>query len=521
MKYSQDIRARFWKKSEGKIGSYLLFAFIFVALYAPFFASSRPLCVLYDSTWYFPLFHSYFSHVVFSKNIDLFFNILGVALPLLIVLFKYPRVFFVLFPLGIFVVFFLINPLQYHEGKDLKLQKMKAIDSEQYDLYAPSRKNYPFPSFAFDLSFMKPQEKLDLVVEERLQKEQHERILASLRYPVANPVTLWSISKSRQEEQIRSLEAKIQSLKFRYEVSRAEEEELRLSGKDREKLREIVAFNIHYETLQNRLSYILKKNEWITQQQGKISYLLMPFIRPFHWQDDVGGNQATNRQVSFMELSRLTRHDLISSLIFGVRISLFVGIVATILSLAIGIPLGLASGYYGGRWDIVLCRLVEVWESMPAFFMLLLIVALLESKSIFLIITVIAIFSWTGTFRYVRAETLRQREALYIDACRALGFSNLRILFLHLLPNAIVPVIALLPFDMMSAITREAGLSFLGLGDEQSCSWGQLMDEGRAAFPQEASLLWPPAIALTILLIAIAFIGDALHQAMDPKLHSE
>ena len=86
-----------------------------------------------------------------------------------------------------------------------------------------------------------------------------------------------------------------------------------------------------------------------------------------------------------------------------------------------------------------------------------------------------------------------------------------------MLALASVPVIALLPFDIMAAITREAALAFLGLGEEHSCSWGVLMDEGRMAFPQESALLWPPAIALTVLLMAIAFVGNALQTALDPK----
>src|SRR5262249_38942468 len=107
----------------------------------------------------------------------------------------------------------------------------------------------------------------------------------------------------------------------------------------------------------------------------------------------------------------------------------------------------------------------------------------------------------------------------YVEACFAQGFSNRYIMFIHILPNAIPPLLTLLPFAMMGAITSEAGLSFLGLGEEGSCSWGVLMDEGRAAFPGESHLLWPPAALLTILLVAIALVGDALRDTFDPKLH--
>ena len=99
-----------------------------------------------------------------------------------------------------------------------------------------------------------------------------------------------------------------------------------------------------------------------------------------------------------------------------------------------------------------------------------------------------------------------------------MGFSDRYIMFSHILPNAIPPLLALVPFAVMGAITSEAGLSFLGLGEEGSGSWGVLMDEGRTAFPAESYLLWPPAILLTIFLVAIAIMGDTLRDALDPKL---
>jgi len=156
---------------------------------------------------------------------------------------------------------------------------------------------------------------------------------------------------------------------------------------------------------------------------------------------------------------------------------------------------------------------------MPTFFMLLMIVAFLQSKSIFLVIGIIGLFGWTNFSRFVRGEFLKQKQLPYVEACHALGFNNRRIMFNHLLPNAIPPLLTLIPFAIMSAMTSEAGLSFLGLGEEGSTSWGVLMDEGRSAFPSESYLLWPPALLLTTLLVAIAIVGDTLRDALDPKMH--
>jgi peptide/nickel transport system permease protein len=176
------------------------------------------------------------------------------------------------------------------------------------------------------------------------------------------------------------------------------------------------------------------------------------------------------------------------------------------------------AGFFGGKWDLLISRFMEIWEAMPVFFMLLFVVAITQSKSIFLVISVLGIFGWIGIARFIRGEILKQRNLTYVEACHSVGLKNSRIIFSHILPNAIPPVLTLLPFAVMGAIVAEAGLSFLGLGEEGSSSWGVLMDEGRSAFPAESYLLWPPALLLTILLVAIAIVGDTLRDALDPKM---
>lgn len=258
--------------------------------------------------------------------------------------------------------------------------------------------------------------------------------------------------------------------------------------------------------------------KWTREEKPKLTIILSPLIRPYHWEEDTLGNSKINRELPFFERTRINHKDLTAALIFGVRVSLVVGVLAVMLSLTIGIPLGAFAGYFAGKVDLIISRLLEVWEAMPAFFMLLLIVAVSRSKSIFIVISVIGLFGWTGIARFLRGEMLKQRTLPYAEACHSLGFRSMYIIFSHLLPNAIAPVLTLLPFAVMGAITSEAALSFLGLGEEGSTSWGVLMDEGRSAFPGESYLLWPPALLLTILLIAIAIVGDTLRDALDPKL---
>lgn len=250
----------------------------------------------------------------------------------------------------------------------------------------------------------------------------------------------------------------------------------------------------------------------------KVEFIVMPLIRPYHFEEDAGGDLSMNKLLPFWELTRTNHKDLMAALIFGTRISLVVGFLSIFLALLIAVPLGSIVGYYGGKLDIVLSRLLEVWESMPTFFMLLLIVAILQDKSIFLVILVIGLFGWTTFARFLRAEFFKQKARAYVSAAASIGYKDSTIIFREILPNAIPPLLTLLPFAMMSAISSEAGLSFLGLGEEGSCSWGVLMDEGRGAFPGESYLLWPPAICLTTLLVAIALVGDATRDAIDPKL---
>lgn len=274
-----------------------------------------------------------------------------------------------------------------------------------------------------------------------------------------------------------------------------------------------------YEQAQGSLQFIHDRDRWLEEQNNRISFMVMPVFRPFHWEDDAGGQQSLNQFLPWWELTRTDRKDFAAALVFGVRISIVVGITAVALALAIGIPVGCLAGYYAATTDIVVCRLMEVWEAMPTFFMLLLVVSVTQSKSIFLVIAIIGFFGWTGFSRYIRGEFFKQRNLPYVEACRAQGFNDSYVIFRHILPNAIPPLLTLLPFAIMGAITTEAGLSFLGLGEEGSCSWGVLMDEGRRAFPGESYLLWPPAILLTALLVAIALVGDALRDSIDPRLH--
>lgn len=485
--YWQKIWKQFRQHYLGTVALGVVALFCLCGIYAPFLASSKPLIVRFDGEWYFPLFRYLFYTGFYTKLIDLFFNLMIFTFPLfLIVLWLGKKRWFALLCLIQLAAFgsLILWPVKDPASDPLKSQERQAALKKL-------RENGEFPSWEFELSFLNEYARLDQVLRFKQRKAQHQRVSRYLVDEKKELPTLWGMDQKLYQGRI----ARKENVLSQFEPGTQD-----------------------YERAKASLQYSLDKRRWLETQSQQLSWEVMPLVRHFHWEDDAGGEQEMNQFLPWWELTRINRKDLVAALIFGVRISLVVGLLAVGLAMMIGIPIGSLAGYYGGKWDILVCRLLEIWESMPTFFMLLLVVAMTQSKSIFIVIAVVGLFGWTGFSRYIRGEFFKQRNLPYVEACHAMGFKDRRIIFSHILPNAIPPVLTLLPFAIMAAITSEAGLSFLGLGEEGSCSWGVLMDEGRAAFPGESYLLWPPAILLTLLLVAIALVGDAMRDAIDPKM---
>ena len=211
--------------------------------------------------------------------------------------------------------------------------------------------------------------------------------------------------------------------------------------------------------------------------------------------------------------------DLLSRVIWGARTSLSVGIVAAGISATIGILLGALAGFFGGKVDDVISRIIEIFLMMPTFFLVLLIVAVFGS-SITYIMIVIGLTTWPTTARITRAQVLSVKELAFVEAARASGASSWRILFRHVLPNAIHPAIANMVLQMGQAIMIEAALSYLGLGDPNYPSWGRIIYEGQ---PYILTAWWIPlfpGIALVLTVLAINFVGDASLRTLSPKLRT-
>lgn len=208
--------------------------------------------------------------------------------------------------------------------------------------------------------------------------------------------------------------------------------------------------------------------------------------------------------------------DVLARLIYGFRLSILFALVLTIIGVVLGIIAGAIQGYFGGYPDLLMQRFMEIWGSMPELY-LLIIFASLFTPSVWLLIGLLSLFGWMGLADYVRAEFLRARNQVYVKSAKALGASDTSIMFRHVLPNAMTPVITFLPFRISGAILALTSLDFLGLGVPPSTpSLGELLSQGKANI--DAWWLSLAAfVVLVVMMLLLNFIGEALRDAMDPR----
>lgn len=210
--------------------------------------------------------------------------------------------------------------------------------------------------------------------------------------------------------------------------------------------------------------------------------------------------------------------DVFARMLYGTRVSLTIGVVAVSIYVAIGVFLGAIAGYFGGWADVVISRLVEVMICFPSFFLILTLAAFVEERSIFHVMVIIGITSWTGVARLIRAEFLKHKSLEYAQAALALGIPRRRIIFGHILPNAVAPVLVTATFGVAAAILTESSLAFLGLGDLSAPSWGMTLSAGRTE-----GALWLilfPGFAIFALVSVLNLVGEGLRDALDPKMRS-
>ncbi|MGH0241404.1 ABC transporter permease [Sinorhizobium meliloti] len=208
--------------------------------------------------------------------------------------------------------------------------------------------------------------------------------------------------------------------------------------------------------------------------------------------------------------------DVLAGILHGSRISLFVGLMATALGLTFGVFVGAIAGYFGGWIDDLLVRLIEIFQTLPSFVLLVVLVAIVQPSATTVTLA-IAVISWPTVARLTRAEFRAIREKDFVMAARSLGFGDGRIIFCEILPNALPPIIVTSSVMVATAILMESALSFMGLGDPNVVSWGSMIGTGRELVRTAWYLTALPGLAIVFTVLALNLIGDGLNDALNPR----
>jgi oligopeptide transport system permease protein len=209
--------------------------------------------------------------------------------------------------------------------------------------------------------------------------------------------------------------------------------------------------------------------------------------------------------------------DYLSRLIFGARTSLTVALFVQVIALLIGIPLGALGGYFGGRTDFVITRIIDIMTAFPSLLFAILVSSVMSGGFITVVVA-LSITSWIGIARLTRAQMLSLREQEYVNAARALGASQWRIISQHIMPNAVSPLIVAVTFGIPATIFAEAGLSFLGFGvNDPIASWGKMVGVSSAYVRVYWHMALFPTLAIALTMLGFSFMGDGLRDALDPK----
>lgn len=209
--------------------------------------------------------------------------------------------------------------------------------------------------------------------------------------------------------------------------------------------------------------------------------------------------------------------DIYSGILYGARTSIVIGIVAALISGLIGTLIGGIAGFYGGKTDMVLSEIINVFLMLPTFFLILIIVALFGSSMLNVMI-VIGVTTWTGNARLMRAQALSLKQRTFVKSLETIGESRFMILIKHIIPNGIFPIIANTTMNISGAILTESGLSFLGLGDPNIISWGQMVYNGKAYLSNGWWISTFSGAAIVFTVLAFYLIGDGMNNILSPKL---
>ncbi|WP_373499116.1 ABC transporter permease [Desulfococcus sp.] len=257
--------------------------------------------------------------------------------------------------------------------------------------------------------------------------------------------------------------------------------------------------------------------------EGKGNWVLMPVV-PFNaYENDL-------REDAFPPFppSAASRHflgtdntgrDILARLVYGFRIAIFFSLALLFTNYTIGVSIGCAMGYFGGRFDLFFQRIIEIWSNVPFLYVIIIISSVVVPNFLILIL-IMAVFGWIGMTWTMRTVTYKEKEREYVLAARALGAGNLRIIFRHIIPNTVAVIVTFAPFSVSGGIVSLTSLDYLGFGlPPPTPSWGELLQQGWTAM-DAWWIAGSVIVAMIATLITVTFIGEAVREAFDPKLHT-
>ena len=266
-----------------------------------------------------------------------------------------------------------------------------------------------------------------------------------------------------------------------------------------------------------------RRNKLAMVGLGFIVFLLLvavfaPLIAPYGITERTSGSARQSPSLDHLFGTDAIGRDVFSRVVYGARVSLRIGILATAISLTIGLLLGSTSGFFGGIADTLIMRLTDVFLAIP-YIVLAVAIATVLGRSENSIIIILGVTGWLGIARIVRSSFLSLKRLEYVEAAIALGFSRWRIMFRHILPNALQPIIIYGTIAIGSVILAEAALSFVGVGpQEPTPAWGAMVSAGKSSLTNAPHMLFFPGAAIFLTVLSFVFVGDGLRDALDPKL---
>ncbi len=259
------------------------------------------------------------------------------------------------------------------------------------------------------------------------------------------------------------------------------------------------------------------------RDEGEGNWVLMPIVPYDAYENDLREDDYPPFPPSIKERHYLgtdtVGRDVFARLVYGFRIAIVFSLLLLLANYTIGISIGSAMGFWGGKFDLIFQRIIEIWSNIPVLYVIIIISSIVV-PNLFMLILIMAFFGWIGMTWTMRTVTYKERAREYVLAARALGASNLRIIFKHIIPNTIAIIVTFAPFSVSAGIVALTSLDYLGFGlPPPTPSWGELLQQGWANL-DAWWMVGSVVAAMIVTLITVTFVGEAVREAFDPKLHT-